>query len=133
MSEPTNRPVILLADDDADYLFQIRFALQCAGYTVTTADSMAEADQLLNQSRPDLAIFDLMMERDDAGFVLSYHAKRKYPAMPVILLTGVTSETGRVFGTEESGTETWVKADLYLDKGIHPDQIINHVKALLTR
>jgi DNA-binding response OmpR family regulator len=131
MSDQTKRPLVLLADDDADYLFQIRFALQCAGFDVITADSMAEADLLLDQSAPDLAIFDLMMERDDAGFVLSYHAKKRHPNMPVILLTGVTSETGRVFGQDNQGMGAWVKADLYLDKGIHPDQILVHVKSLL--
>jgi len=51
--------------------------------------------------------------------------------MPVILLTAVTAETGRQFGLNKPGADKWIKADLYLEKGLHPDQLIEHVKSLL--
>ena len=38
-----------------------------------------------------------MMEQHDDGFVLSHHLKRRFPGLPVILVTAVTSETGLVF------------------------------------
>ena len=75
-------PLILLADDDPDYLFQMKFALEKGGFRVITAESMDEAELILEKDHPKLAIFDLMMERDDAGFILSYHAKKKHPGMP---------------------------------------------------
>jgi DNA-binding response OmpR family regulator len=126
-----NKHLILLADDDPDYLFQTRFALEKAGFRVITAETMEETELIMDESHPKLAIFDLMMERDDAGFILSYHAKKKYPAMPVILLTAVGAETGLQFGPGVSGAKEWIKADLYLEKGLHPDQLIDHVKTLL--
>jgi len=128
----SKQPVILLVDDDPDYLFQIKFALEKSEFKVITAETMGEADLVIETGNPDLAIFDLMMEQDDAGFVLAYHAKRKHPGMPVILLTAVTAETGRQFGPALSGNSNWIKADLYLEKGLHPDQLIGHVKSLLT-
>ena len=124
-------PLILLADDDPDYLFQMKFALEKAGFRIVTAETMDEAELSMEREQPDLAIFDLMMERDDAGFILSYRAKKKYPAMPVILLTAVTAETGRQFGESASGGADWIKADLYLEKGLHPDQLIKHLNSLL--
>ncbi|MFA6128457.1 MAG: response regulator [Bacteroidales bacterium] len=127
------KPLILLADDDPDYLFQTKFALERAGFNVVAVESMEEAEVVIDKGHPKLAIFDLMMERDDAGFILSYHAKRKHPSMPVILLTAVTAETGRQFGSGMPGAGEWIKADLYLEKGLHPDQLIEHVKSLLIR
>ena len=131
MTDTEYKPLILLADDDPDYLFLMKFALEKAGYRVVTAESMEEAEVIIDKSHPGLAIFDLMMERDDAGFILAYHAKKKHPGMPVILLTAVTAETGRQFGPDMRGSNQWIKADLYLEKGLHPDQLIEHVKSLL--
>lgn len=131
MTNSEYRTLILLADDDPDYLFQTKFALEKAGFKVVTAESMEEAEVIIDKSHPKLAIFDLMMERDDAGFILAYHAKKKHPGMPVILLTAVTAETGRQFGPNMPGASEWIKADLYLEKGLHPDQLIEHVNSLL--
>jgi DNA-binding response OmpR family regulator len=129
----TINPLILLADDDPDYLFQTKFALEKAGFRVVAAETMEEAEVIIDTSFPKLAIFDLMMERDDAGFILAYHAKKKHPGMPVILLTAVTAETGRQFSPNQPGATDWIKADLYLEKGLHPDQLIELVNSLLNR
>src|SRR4030043_982710 len=63
---------ILVADDDPDYLFQTVFSLGKAGYKTVTAESQAEAESIMQKFKPDLAIFDLMMESDDSGFILCY-------------------------------------------------------------
>jgi DNA-binding response OmpR family regulator len=50
--------VILIVDDDYDYLFQLKFQLQLWGCKVVTAGSQREAEELLQTLKPDLAIFD---------------------------------------------------------------------------
>src|SRR5512133_1207796 len=107
---PGKSKCILLADDDSDYLFQISFHLQKAGYTVITADSQKEAEKILQRERPDLAIFDLMMENEDSGFILSHKLKRKYPEVPIIIATAVSSETGISFGLKSEDDKNWIKA-----------------------
>ncbi|PLX06965.1 MAG: response regulator [Marinilabiliales bacterium] len=111
--------IILLADDDFDYLFQMRFKLENAGYKVISASSQKEAEELIENSYFDAAIFDLMMENDDSGFVLSYKTKKKNNSIPVIIATAVTSETGISF---DKNTE-WVKADAFLEKGVEVEKI----------
>ena len=131
MSETIPMPVVLLADDDPDYLFQIRFALEKSGFKVVAFESQEETELYLAKTRPDIAIFDLMMERDDSGFILAFHARKKYPDLPVVLLTAVTAETGRKFGLGEKDPNSWIKADLILEKGILPETLVSHIKQLV--
>jgi CheY-like chemotaxis protein len=122
---------ILLVDDDVDYLFQIKFQLERFGYKVVSADGQMEAEEVIKTFKPDLAIFDLMMENEDSGFILSYKLKRKYPDVPIILVTAVSAETGISFGISSEDERKWIKADLYLEKGVRPEQLQKEINKLL--
>jgi CheY-like chemotaxis protein len=131
MTPDTTRPLILLVDDDEDFLYQHRIQLEHAGFRVTTATSRAEAESLVDEATPDLAILDLMMERHDDGFVLSHHLKRKVPGLPVILVTAVTAETGMSFTPTSASERAWVGADAVLAKPIRFEQLRREVDRLL--
>jgi two-component system, OmpR family, response regulator len=122
---------ILIVDDDVDFLTQIKFHLQNLGYSVSTAESQKEGEKYLETNKPDLLIVDLMMENEDSGFILAYKSKKKYPDVPVIIATAVTTETGMVFGVNHQEEKNWIKADLYLEKNLRPDQLEREVKRLL--
>ena len=122
---------ILVADDDPDYLFQTVHALERAGYRTMAAESQAEAESVIARFKPSLAIFDLMMESDDSGFILCYKMKKKYPDVPVILATAVSHETGLSFSLDSEQEKTWIRADTYLEKGIRPEQLDQEVMKLL--
>jgi two-component system OmpR family response regulator len=123
--------VILIVDDDPDYLYQLKFQLERWGCKVITADSQREAEELILTLKPDLAILDLMMENEDSGFVLSYKMKRKYPDVPIIIATAVSAETGMSFGIYSEEDKNWIKADKYLEKGIRPEQLKKELENLL--
>lgn len=122
---------VLIVDDDYDHLFQLKFQLEKWGYRVISADSQKEAEELIKTVKPDLAILDLMMESEDSGFVLSYKIKKVYPDMPVIIMTAVTSETGISFGIDTGEERKWIKADLYLEKGVRPEQLKMEIEKLI--
>jgi len=122
---------VLLADDDPDYLFQVAFFLRKAGYEVVAVESQAEAEQVMARMKPDIAVFDLMMESDDSGFILCYKLRRRYPEVPVILATAVSKETGITFGLNSGQDRDWIRADLYLEKGVRPEQLDLEIKKLL--
>lgn len=122
---------ILLTDDDPDYLFQMKMKLEKMGFAVIQAEGQKEAERILDSVKPDLAILDLMMETEDSGFVLAYKLKKKYPDVPVIIATAVAAETGMHFESGASGNRDWIKADLFLDKGIRSDQLHKEIKRLL--
>jgi len=56
---------ILIADDDIDLLEQTTAVVEGAGYKTITADSEKSAMEILENTEPDLAVFDLMMENMD--------------------------------------------------------------------
>ena len=125
------KKLILIADDDADYLFQMEAMVRNLGFDVKTADGQHEAERLLDTIKPDLAIFDLMMENEDSGFLLAYKAKRKFPDMPIIIASAATAETGFSFDMHNTDDRNWIKADLYLEKGIRSDQLHREINKLL--
>lgn len=125
------KKTILIVDDDVDVLFQLRLKIEKFGFEVISAESQREGEKIIETLKPDLAIFDLMMENEDSGFILSYKIKKKYPDVPVILATGVTAETGMMFDLSQDSNKSWIKADLILDKGIRADQLEMEIKKLL--
>ena len=124
---------ILIVDDDLDYLLQTRIRMEKFGYKTITADSQHEAELILEKTKPDLAIIDLMMENEDSGFILSYKLKKKFPDVPVIIATGVAAETGITFDINDENNRKWIRADLFLDKGIKSEILKNEIEKLLLR
>jgi len=122
---------ILVADDDPDYLFQTVTNLGKAGYKTVAVESQAEAESVILKFKPNLAIFDLMMENDDSGFILCYKIKKRYPDIKVILATAVSRETGMSFSIDSEKEKSWIRADLYLEKGIRPEQLDQEIMKLL--
>ena len=123
---------ILLVDDDMDYLYQSKVKLEQMGFKTITADSQREAELILEKTKPDIAILDLMMENEDSGFILSYKIKKKYPGVPVIILTAVAAETGITFDILDENNRKWIKADLFLKKGILSEVLKGEIERLLT-
>lgn len=122
---------ILLVDDDPDYLFQLTIALEDMGFEVVAAQTQQEAENIIAKLKPDLAILDLMMENQDTGFILCHIIKNKYPDVPIIIASAVTAETGLLFDVESEEDRQWIKADLFLDKGIRNDQLHKEINKLL--
>lgn len=125
------KKTILIVDDDVDYLFQMKSAILDMGFEVIQAETQKEAESIIERTRPDLAILDLMMESHDTGFILCHKIKNKYPEVPIIIASAVTAETGMIFDVNTQEDQDWIKADLFLDKGIRLDQLHKEINKLL--
>jgi len=127
----TEKPLVLLVDDDEDFLFQQRVQLQDAGFEVITAQGQGQAEKILADRRPDVAVVDVMMENPDAGFVLCHHLRKNAPSIPVILVTAVNSESGIDFDMATEEDRAWIKADVLLSKPIRFEQLRGEIERLL--
>ena len=79
--------MILLVDDEEGYRELIARLLTKAGYEVLQAADGLEALSLLEESKVDLVISDILMPALN-GYALVARLRAKWPAMPVILTTG---------------------------------------------
>lgn len=80
------QPRILIVDDDPDLLRLLNIRLQAAGYEVAGAASGEQALTMLPMFRPQVLLTDLRMDGMD-GMALFDTVSRRYPTLPVIILT----------------------------------------------
>ena len=127
-------PLILLVDDDADFLDMTRRALVGQGYKVTCASGPQEALAMMATERPRLVVADLMMNRLDSGFSLSKRIKAdpRFGDVPVIIATAIGSRLGLDFSPRKADDLADLRADAYFDKPIASDKLVAKVRELLS-
>ncbi len=125
--------LVLIADDDPDFLFQHSTVFKSLGFEVVEAASRAEAIEQLDRHAPTLAVVDLMMEESDSGFALCHEIKKRYPATPIIVVTSASALTGYDFESLRGDQRTWIQADAVLAKPIRFDQLAGQVSRLFDR
>jgi len=128
-----DQALILIVDDDYDFLEINRFILESAGYRVVTATNPAEAQQRIAEQSPDLVITDLMMTSVDAGFAFSEELKSD-PAtagVPIIISTSVSSQLGLNFKPENDADLAKMHVDAYFDKPLDAKALLAKVEELL--
>ncbi|MCE5281748.1 MAG: response regulator [Deltaproteobacteria bacterium] len=121
---------ILFIDDDRDFLSSQSIYFSNRGYKVLTADSTEEALKILETEDPDIMILDLMMEHFDSGFRLSHQIRSnaRFKDVPLVMLSGVASATGRRFDQEAEGLKKWSKLDAFLDKPVTARQLLKVIE-----
>lgn len=130
----TKASVILLVDDDPDFLEVSRHVLEGAGYQVLCAASQEDAMAKARGSRPDLVITDLMMSTLDSGFSLAQQMKQDpdFQGIPVIMTTGITGRMGLDFTPRTENDLEAMHVDAYFEKPVDPAVLLAKVGTLLS-
>jgi two-component system alkaline phosphatase synthesis response regulator PhoP len=128
------RPLILLVDDDRDFLEMNRGILEAQGFRVDCFTDTDKAWDSLKSRRPDLVITDLMMKSLDSGFSLARKIKSdsRYEDVPVIIVTAVASKRGFDFNPQSREDLEVMGCQAYFDKPVSPELLIAKVKELLS-
>ena len=119
---PCERLSILLVDDDAMVREATAWMLTDAGHSVAEAsDGVAALDHLIHQGPVDLMITDINMPRMD-GLELALQSKARWPAMPVILVSGRPQPPGtQAYMSKPFG---WNRLMQAVAQVVHPDRDI---------
>jgi CheY-like chemotaxis protein len=98
--------VILIADDEPDFLANCERLLQPLGFVCRTAKTGPEAIELLDQVRPDLVVADLRLPGAD-GLAVARRARALVPPVPVVLITAYDSAWAKD-AAREAGAATYL-------------------------
>lgn len=115
---------ILVVDDDQHIRQLIRLYLETENFTVFEAKDGEEALELLEHTRIDLAVIDVMMP--NVNGIELIESIRIFSELPILLVTAKGESYDKVVGFE-AGT------DDYLVKPFDPIELVLRVKALLKR
>lgn len=116
---------LLLVEDDAQLVDQIKPALQKAGYTVECSDNGIDAEFLASEEAFDGIILDLGLPQKSGLDVLRSWRQNKLDT-PVLILTARDSWQERVDGLKAG-------ADDYVGKPFHLEELLARLEAVLRR
>jgi two-component system alkaline phosphatase synthesis response regulator PhoP len=116
---------VLVVDDEESLLKILRYALEEAGYEVSTALDAASAEEQLKEHPPDLIVLDVMLP-GRSGLEFCRDVRATSPDMPIIMLSARSEEVDRILGLE-------LGADDYVTKPFSPRELVSRVRAHLRR
>ena len=118
------KPHILVVDDHREIRDGLARFMGEHGFRVSTAPDGKGMRRVLEESRVDLIVLDLMLPGED-GLTLCRELRGK-SNIPVVMLTAMGEETDRIVGLE-------MGADDYVAKPFNPRELVARVKAVLRR
>jgi len=120
----SDKPVILVVDDEPQILRVLRASLPARGYQVRTAPGGDEALDEVRKEMPDLIILDLAMP-GTSGLEVCRRV-REFSVVPIIVLSAKGSEVDKVSALD-------LGADDYVTKPFGMDELLARVRAVLRR
>ena len=120
----TDRPHILVVDDDTEIRTLLSEYLEAQGFRATAVPDAKGMRRQLESSDVDLIVLDLMLPGESGLSVC--RDLRTRSQVPIIMLTALGEEIDRIVGLE-------VGADDYLPKPFNPRELLGRIKAVLRR
>ena len=122
-------PLVLIVDDDPDFVEIGRLVLEQGGYRVVSAANGEQGLAAVRRDRPDLVVLDVMMSGilDGLNASLRMKAEQGLKTTPILMVSSITSsEYAGMFPTDE-----YVPVEHFVSKPVSPQQLLSEVKRLL--
>ena len=111
----TQRPSVLVVDDEPQVVWVLEFSLQGEGYETFSAHDGMEALDQIRRHHPDLMVLDVMMPRMDGWSVLEALGEMPATERPrVVMVTALASANDRE-RAERMGAEAFVPKPFDMD------------------
>ena len=122
-------PLILIVDDDPDFVEISRLVLESAGYRVVSAANGDEGLVAMRRQQPDLVILDVMMSGvlDGVNASQRMKAEQGLRRTPILMISSITSsEYAGMFPTDE-----FVPVENFVSKPVSAECLLAEVRRLL--
>ena len=113
---------LLIVEDDKSFLQRLARAMESRGFTVTTAESVADGLTQLETISPAFAVVDMRLE-DGNGLEVISALKRRRPDARAIILTGYGNIATAVNAVKLGAVD-------YLSKPVDADDVVAALLAL---
>jgi two-component system, OmpR family, phosphate regulon response regulator PhoB len=126
-ADATNKPLVLVVEDEAALATMLRYNLEKQGYRVEEAADGQEALLRVAETQPDLVLLDWMLPVM-SGIEVCRQLRRRQGTreLPVIMVTARTEDQDAVRGLNTG-------ADDYITKPFNMEALLARMRALLRR
>jgi two-component system phosphate regulon response regulator PhoB len=123
----TDKPLVLVVEDEADLVTLLSYNLEKEGFRVSTAGDGDEAILMATENVPSLILLDWMLPLT-SGVEVCRQLRRnpKTRDVPIIMLTARGEESDKVRGLNAG-------ADDYLTKPFSPTELVARMRAVMRR
>lgn len=123
----TNKPLVLIVEDDPSLSTLLRYNIEKEGFRVSEAHDGEEALLQVDEAQPDLVVLDWMLPKVSGIEVCRrLRARVETKNLPVIMLTARGEDADRVRGLDTG-------ADDYLTKPFSMTELLARIRAVLRR
>ena len=123
----TDKPLVLIAEDDAGVRMTLEFVLADEGFEVLSAEDGEQALSLALERSPDAILLDGRMPKMTGKQVLTaLRALRATAETPVFVLTGMDP----AFENEGGADAEWPGAH-FIGKPFDPDELVEGIRRVL--
>ena len=81
-------PILFVVEDEPVTAELVQIYFEDLGFQVFVAHSGRVARELGERRRPDALITDLLLEGGESGLDVARHYRERYPALPILLISG---------------------------------------------
>ena len=124
MVDPEGRSVVLVVEDEESYQEALKVGLTVEGFVVVSATTLSQARALIETTKPDLILLDVMLP-DGSGLDLSREICET-KKIPVIMVSARTEELDIVLGLEIGAAD-------YVTKPYRLRELIARMRVVLRR
>ncbi|MBT8328299.1 MAG: response regulator [Desulfofustis sp.] len=123
-----DKKLILLVDDDPDFVEAVRVIVENGGYEVEVAYDGQEGLEAVAERKPDLIVLDVMMPvMNGHEACAKLKGSEETAEIPIILLTAVADRVTTSTYTHRDMLES--EAEDYMPKPVEPAELLDRIKS----
>lgn len=123
-----DKKLILLVDDDPDFVEAVRVIVENGGYDVEVAYDGQEGLEAVAERKPDLIVLDVMMPvMNGHEACAKLKGDKETAEIPIILLTAVADRVTTSTYTHRDMLES--EAEDYMPKPVEPNELLERIKS----